>query len=131
MEYICICQRANEAQCVPICVITEQVGDLKDTRDSQFCQVYRERMGVCLAWQLHPINCTALSKLHSNHLAQTETKMHCSDGGGDKDTERRETDGEWKEDRSKQVQNRQRNFRSNGQDLNIWLFVNSLHCLSI
>lgn len=64
-----------------LCVITEQVGDLKDTRDSQFCQVYRERMGVCLAWQLHPINCTALSKLHSNHLAQTETKMHCSDGG--------------------------------------------------
>lgn len=82
LEYICVCQRPNEAQCVPLYVIKEQIGDLKHTRDSQFCQVYRERMGVCLAWQLHPINCTTLSKLHSNHLAQTETKMHCSDGGG-------------------------------------------------
>lgn len=51
-------------------------------------------------------------------------------GGGGKDTEMRETDGEWKEDRSKQVQNSQRNVKSNGQDLNIWLFVNDLHCLS-
>lgn len=51
-------------------------------------------------------------------------------GGGGKDTEKRETDGEWKEDRSEQVQNSQRNVKSNGQDLNIWLFVNDLHCLS-
>lgn len=77
----CVCAFANEAQYSVVCVITEQVGDLKGTRDSEICRVYRERAGVCLAWQPHPINCTALSKLHSNHLAQTETKIHCSDGG--------------------------------------------------
>lgn len=31
-------------------------------------------------------------------------------GGGGKDTEKRETDGEWKEDRSKQVQNSQKQW---------------------
>lgn len=62
-------------------------------RHKGFCRVYRERAGVCLAWQPHPINCTTLSKLHSNHLAQTETKIHCSDGEEEVKTERRETEG--------------------------------------